>query len=97
MSEATEKALLALFKEKMDEISIANAKLRKWMYSLMLAFGIGLLGMTYWAGTMNQNVKTITKQVDRMEEKFNNMVLFMAREFKYNPNERGEKVERTTL
>jgi len=100
MSEEVKETLLVMFEHKMGEISKANAKLRRWMYGLILIFGIGLLSAMYWAGAMNQkvnamtdNVAKITKQVDRMEAKYNDIVWFMVSEFKYEPTQRGTKGE----
>lgn len=98
MSEATEQALLRIFEEKMHEISIANKNLRRWMYSLIGIFGIGLLSAMYWAGMMSEkvdamtaSVKEIKAQVDRMEAKYTDIVWFMVSEFQYEPVERGTK------
>lgn len=92
MSEATEAALLKIFEEKMHEISRANKNLRRWMYSLISIFGIGLFSAMYWAGMMSEkvnamaaNVNKITIQVDRMEAKYTDIVWFMVSEFKYKP------------
>jgi len=96
MTKTTEIALLDLFKEKMAEITRANDKLRKWMYLLIGVFSIGLLSSFYWAGSINQkvesisaNVNRITKQVDRIEAKYGDIVWFMIAEFKYEPVSRG--------
>jgi hypothetical protein len=97
MSEATEQAILRIFEEKMHEISCANRNLRKWMYSLIGIFSIGLLSAMYWAGTMSQKVESMTSsvkeikvQVDRMESQYSDIVWFMVSEFKYKPTVRGE-------
>lgn len=98
MSEQTEAALLELFKEKMSEISAANKRLRTWMYSLICVFGIGLLSGMYWAGKIDQKIENISLSVDTMTEKAeqirlktDDLVLFMAREFKYKPDVREYK------
>lgn len=100
MSEATEQALLKIFEEKMEEISNANKNLRRWMYSLIAIFGIGVLSGVYWAGmtsekvnSITSNVNKITVQTNRIEAKVDDVVLYMAREFKYNPTTRGFEEE----
>ena len=100
MSEEVKETLLVMFEHKMAEISEANAKLRRWMYGMILIFGIGLLSAMYWAGAMSQKVDTmtdsvdkITKQVNRMEAKYSDMVWFMISEFQYEPTQRGTKGE----
>ena len=96
MSEKSEEAFLELFKEKMAEIACANKKLRKVMYSLIAIFGISLLSGIYWAGMINERVNSIassansiTKDTEKIKNKQNDLILFLARELKYEPTVRA--------
>ncbi len=98
MSEKTEEALIKLFKEKMNEISQANKKLRIFMYTLISVFSVSLICGIYWGGmiservnNINSNVEKMTRQTEEIRDKYDHLVFFMAREFKYNPSGRGEK------
>lgn len=96
MSEKTELALLAMFKIEMEKISKANSTLRKWTYLIIAVFGLSIGGALYWAGSidskvehMTANVSEIKNQVDRIESKYNEMVLFLVGEFGFKPEVRG--------
>jgi len=96
MSEKNEIALLTMFKTEMEKISKANSNLRKWTYSVIAIFGLGICGGLYWAGSINQKVEDmsshvaeIKEQVDRIESKYNEMVFFLVREFGFEPEVRG--------
>lgn len=94
MSEDVEMKLLQMFDERMEEITIAYRNLRKWTYTLIAIFGIGLLSAVYWAGIMSEKLDSMTAsvddikaQVDRMEAKYNDIVWFMIAEFHYEPKD----------
>lgn len=98
MSEKTEQAFLSLVEKKMEEITKANKRLRQWMYSLICVFGVALLSGIYWGGmiservrNINSNVEKMTKQTEEIRDKYDHLVFYMAREFKYDPTTRDKE------
>jgi hypothetical protein len=92
MSESAEAKLIEMFDKRLEEIYGSYRNLRKWTYALLTVFALSLLSAMYWAGNLSANVNKMTEQTNRIEAKVDDVVLYMAREFKYNPVTRGSSL-----